>query len=126
MILAVTTHLDWELEQMDVVTAFLNGDLDEDVFVSVSEGLSSEWTRNKVRKLRKSFYGLKQSPSQWYAKIQQFLVEELRFESSANDPCLYIRHEASKVLIIELSVDELLISGNSKSDIAIIKNELSA
>ena len=57
-ILAVATHLDWELEQMDVVTAFLNGDLDEDVFMSVSEGLSSDLTTNKVCKLRKSLYGL--------------------------------------------------------------------
>ena len=70
--LAVATHLDWGLEQMDVLTAFLNGDLDEDVFMSFPEGLSSESTRNKVSKLRKSLYGLKKSPRQWYAKIHHF------------------------------------------------------
>ena len=124
--LAVATHLDWELEQMDVVTAFLNADLDEDVFMSFPEGLSSESTRNEVCKLRKSLYGLMQSPRQWYAKIHHFLLEELKFESSTNNSCLYVRHEASNVLIIALYVDDLLISGNSKSDIAIIKKELSS
>ena len=64
MILAIASHLDWVLEQMDVVTAFLNGDLDEDVFMSVPEGLSSDLTKSKVCKLRKSLYGLKQSPRQ--------------------------------------------------------------
>ena len=102
---------------MDVVTAFLNGDLDEDVFMSVSEGLSSKSTRNKVCKLRKSLYGLKQSPRQWYAKIHNFLVEELNFRSNSNDPCLYVRHEAPHFLIIALNADDLLISGHSKSDI---------
>ena len=81
-IIAVATHLDWELEQMDVKTAFLNSDLDEDVFMSVPEGLSCGATRNKVCKLRKSLYGLKQSPRQWYAKIHHFLIDERKFESS--------------------------------------------
>ena len=125
-ILAVVTRLDWELEQMDVVTAFLNGDLDEDVFMSVPEGLNSESSRNKVCKLRKSLYGLKQSPRQWHAKKHHFLVDELKFESSLNEPCLYVRHKDSNVLVIALYVDDLLISGNSKSDIAIIKEELSS
>ena len=111
---------------MDVVTVILNGDLDEDVFMSVTEGLSSKSTRNKLFKLRKSLYGLKQSPRQWYAKIHNFLVEELNFKSSSNGPCLYVRHEACHVLIIALYVDDLLISGKSKSDIAIIKKELSS
>ena len=125
-ILAIASHFDWELEQMDVVTAFLNGDLDEDVFMAVPEGLSSDLTKSKVCKLRKSLYGLKQSPRQWYAKIHHFLVEELNFQSSSNDPCLYVRHKASNILIIALYVDDLLISGNSKSEIAIIKKELSS
>ena len=125
-ILSVTTHLDRELEQMDVVTAFLNGDLGEDVFISVPEELSSDSTKNKVSKLRKSLYGLKQSPRQWYAKIHNFLVEELNFERRTNYPCLYVRHEVFNALIIALYVDDLLISGNFKSDIVIIKRELSS
>ena len=73
-ILAVATHFNWELEQMDVLTAFRNGDLEEDIFMSIPEGLSSDLIKNKVCKLRKSLYDLKQSPRQWYGKIHHFLV----------------------------------------------------
>ena len=125
-VLAIAAHLDLELEQMDVVTAFLNGDLEEDVYMSIPEGLISASTENKVCKLRKSLYGLKQSPRQWYAKIHDFLVNELKFKSSPNDPCLYTRHEGSKILILALYVDDLLIAGNSKSDISTVKSELSS
>ena len=60
-VLAVAARLDLELEQMDDVTAFLNGNLEEDMYMSIPEGLVSDSTRNKVCKLRKSLYGLKQS-----------------------------------------------------------------
>ncbi len=108
--------MDLELEQMDVVTAFLNGDLHEDVYMSVPEGLTSKDNTGKVCKLR---------PRQWYAKIHGFLVNELNFVSNPNDPCLYTRHNASNILIIALYVDDLLIAGNSKSDIEAIKKKLS-
>ena len=92
--------------------------------MSIPEGLVSDSTRNKVCKLRMSLYGLKQSSSQWCAKINDFLIRELKFKSSLNDPCLYTRHEDSKVLIIALYVDDLLIPGNSKSDICALKKGL--
>ena len=125
-ILAIASHLDWELEQMDVVTVLLNGDLDEDVYMSIPEELSFDLSKNTVFKLRKSLYGLKQSPCQRYAKIHHFLVEELELQSTSNDPCLYVRHKASSILIITLYVYDLLIAWNSKSNIAIIENELSS
>ncbi len=124
-ILATVAYMDLELEQMDVVTAFLNGDLHEDVYMRIPEGLSSPDNAGKVCKLRKSLYGLKQSPRQWYAKMHEFLVNELQFVSSPNDPCLYTQHKDSNILIIALYVDDLLIAGNSKSDIETIKKELS-
>ena len=122
--LSVVSSLDLELEQMDLVTAFLNGDLHEDVYISVPEGLNSDSNKNKACKLRKSLYGLKQSPRQWYAKIHDFLVTKLSFKSSQNDPCFCVRHTGSGTLIIALNVDDLLIAGNSKSEIANIEREL--
>ena len=125
-VFAITAHFDLELEQMDVVTAFLNGNLEEDVYMSIPEGLITDSTKNKVCKLRKSLYGLKQSSRQWYAKIHKFSVHNLGFKSSSHDSCLYTRHKDSKTLIVALYVDDLLIAGNSKSDIAALKNDLSA
>ncbi len=76
-VLAITAHLDLELKQMDVVTAFLNGDLDEEIYMAVPEGLKTNATWNKVCKLLKSLYGLKQSPRQWYFKMDEFLTKSV-------------------------------------------------
>ncbi len=67
-ILALASYHDLELEQMDVVTAFLNGDLNEDIYMAVPEGFRNPTNSNLVCKLQKSLYGLKQSPRHWYAK----------------------------------------------------------
>ncbi len=125
-ILAIVAHLNVELEQMDVVTAFLNGDLQEDIFIAIPEGLKSDKTSGKVCKLRKSLYGLKQSPRQWYAKLHEFLVNNLEFKSSPNEPCLYTRHKSSSIIVIALYVDDLLIAGSMKTEVSSVKHELAA
>ncbi len=110
---------------MDVVTAFLNGDLDENIYMEIPEGLKSPINEGMVCKLLKSLYGLKQAPRQWYAKIHNYLVNVLKFKSSMNDPCLYVKKTSNRILIVALYVDDLLILGNSKKDIAALKGELS-
>ncbi len=123
-ILAVTAHHDLELQQMDVVTAFHNGDLEEDIYMSIPEGLKTNATSNKVCKLLKWLYGLKQSPRQWYFKMHKFLIE-VGFTSSLNDPCLYIRHLSSGIVLIALYVNGLLIAGSSITEVQSIKDKLS-
>lgn len=122
-ILAITAHHNLELQQMDVVTAFLNGDLNEDIYMTVPEGLKTNATSNKVCKLLKSLYGLKQSPRQWYLKMHEFLLQ-IGFTSSLNDPCLYIRHLPSGIVLIALYVDDLLIAGSSLTEVESIKKKL--
>ena len=78
-ILAIVAYHDLELEQVDVVTAFLNGDLKEEIYMAVPEGLKEPSNRNKVCKVPKSLYGLKQSSRQWYAKMHEFLIRQLGF-----------------------------------------------
>ena len=123
-ILALASHYDLELEQMDVVTAFLNGDLNEDIYMSIAQGFRNPENSSKVCKLQKSLYGLKQSPRQWYAKMHSYLVSELGFRSSKNDPCLYVKHKNTSLLLIGLYVDDLLIAGSNKNEIQVIKKEL--
>ncbi len=123
-IFAISAALDLEIEQMDVVTAFLNGDLKEEIYMEIPEGLRNHTNTKKVCKLMKSLYGLKQSPRMWYFKMHEFLLG-LGFESSQNDPCLYVRHSTAGVLLIGLYVDDLLIAGSSRSEIALIKKKLS-
>lgn len=122
-LLAIVATEDWECEQMDVVTAFLNGDLDEDIYMHIPEGLKTSENESKVCKLNKALYGLKQAPRQWYAKIHDYLTNDLKFTSSINDPCLYIRKSSNEILIIALYVDDLLLIGNSTFMIDKLKGE---
>lgn len=75
-----------------------------------------------VSKLLKSLYGLKQ---EWYAKMHTFLVNDVGFKSSHNDPCLYLRHKNSSILLICLYVDDFLIARSNEAEISAIKGELS-
>jgi hypothetical protein len=72
ILLAIVALLDLELNQMDVMTAFLNGDLNEEIFMEQPEGFGAEDSSN-VCKLVNSLYGLKQAPRQWHSKIDGFL-----------------------------------------------------
>ncbi len=87
---AIVANLDLHCHQMDVKTAFLNGDLDQDVFMELPEGCVNPDKPDFVCKLQKALYGLKQAPRQWYAKINSFLTESLHFQCSLYDPCLYV------------------------------------
>jgi len=71
MMLALAAVHDWEIEQMDVVTAFLNPKVDGDVYRALPQGIEAD--KPQVCKLRKSFYGLKQAHLLWYEHIDYFL-----------------------------------------------------
>ena len=111
-LLAIVARLDLELYQMDVVTAFLNGELDEVIYMEVPAGFRDPNRPNLVCKLLKALYGLKQAPRQWYAKINTFLCDELKFTSCPYEPCLYYKHDERSMMLIALYVDDLLIAGN--------------
>ncbi len=99
IMLATVAIQDLELHQMDVVTAFLHGDLDKNIYMEVPGGFKDPSRPNLVCKLLKALYGLKQAPRLWHAKIDAFLIGELEFISSPNDPCLYVKHTAKALMI---------------------------
>ena len=88
IILALVAHLDLELQQMDVTTAFLNGDLEEEVYMKQPEGFSSREGEHSVCKLKKSIYGLKQASRQWYYKIHG-VITSFGFIENSMDQCIY-------------------------------------
>ena len=85
-LLATVAAHDLELHQMDVVTAFLHGDLDKEIYMAVPPGFQDASRPNMVCKLQKTLYGLKQAPRLWHAKIDAFLIGRLKFSSSPKDP----------------------------------------
>ena len=125
IVLSITAEMDLLLHNMDVVTAFLNGDLDETVYMEQPRGYEKGDPRNVVCLLKKSIYGLKQSPRQWYAKIDEFLCTTLNMQHNDADDCLYVRKTSSSILLIALYVDDLLIACSDESTLLDTKRELS-
>ena len=85
LLLSVAAAFDFEVEQMDVKTTFLHGDLEEEIYMKKPEGFAVKGKKELVCKSKKSLYGLKQSPSMWYQKFDTFirgLVLQIRHERS--------------------------------------------
>ena len=106
---------------MDVKCAFLNGDLTEEIFMQPPQGFFTN--PYFVCKLNKSLYGLKQAPKAWYANIDGFLLS-LSFVQCNSDPNVYLKLIHGSFMIIVLYVDDLLITGSSKKEIASLKDAM--
>lgn len=108
--LSLAAKWDHELEQLDVPTAFLNADIDEDVYMEVPEGYR-QGKEGMVCKLRKALYGLKQAPRNWYLLVCRFIVESMGFKACVSDPCLfYKRSRTGRLMLLFLFVDDFQVS----------------
>ena len=111
---------------MDVKTAFLHGDLEEEIYMAQPEGFTKSDKEHMVCKLRKSLYGLKEAPRQWYHKFDTFMRSQ-GFKHSNENPCLYVKKPRDgQLIMLILYVDDMLIAGHSKKDIAELKQKLSS
>jgi hypothetical protein len=117
-LLSLTASHDWELDQMDVKTAFLNGDIHEEVYLTPP--ISHRAHSQSVWKLNKSLYGLKQAPRQWYLKMHDFLQSQ-GFTSLTTDHGIYTRRQAGVILIVVLYVDDLLLISSSRAALNALK-----
>ncbi|GKD35292.1 retrovirus-related pol polyprotein from transposon TNT 1-94 [Tanacetum coccineum] len=112
------------LYQVDVKSAFLNGELKEEVYVNQPQGFEVEGKEEKVYKLKKDLYGLKQAPRAWYSQIDGYFKEN-GFDQSKSEPTLYVKNQGtSDILIVALYVDDLVFAGNNKKMIEDFKNEM--
>ncbi|CAI7760722.1 unnamed protein product [Closterium sp. NIES-53] len=105
-LLAGATIKGWVVKQMDVTTAFLNGVLEEEIFMAQPEGFDDG--SGRVWKLKKALYGLKQSPRQWYLKLREVL-EEIGFTPSSADHSLFMLGEGEQGSFMVVYVDDILI-----------------
>jgi hypothetical protein len=89
-VLTIDAHSRWSVYQMDVNLAFLNGHLEEEVYVEQPQDYEVPRQENKMYRLKKALYGLKQSPKAWYSRIDSYLTQN-RFQRSECKPTLYIK-----------------------------------
>ncbi|GJZ11155.1 retrovirus-related pol polyprotein from transposon TNT 1-94 [Tanacetum coccineum] len=105
--LAFTAHMNMVAYQMDVKTAFLNGNLREEVYVSQPDRFVDPNNPNHVYKLKKALYGLKQVPRAWYDMLSSFLISQ-DFSKGLVDPTLFIRKEGKELLLVQIYVDDII------------------
>jgi len=114
VLLAFACYKGFKLFQMDVKSAFLNGEIKEDVFVEQPPGFESSQFPNHVFKLKKALYGLKQAPRAWYERLSTFLLEREFIKGSVNTT-LFLRRVGDDLLIVQIYVDDILFgSSNNK------------
>lgn len=124
ILLVVVNQFNWELQQLDVKTAFLNGDLEETIFMDQPKGYVKDGEEGKVCLLKKSLYGLKQSPRQWNRKFDE-QMRKIGFVRSLFDDRIYIKKKGSTpVAYMLLYVDDMLLPGPSMAEIPKVKTDL--
>ncbi|KAJ9546957.1 hypothetical protein OSB04_019500 [Centaurea solstitialis] len=116
-LLGMVASDDLELEQMDVTTAFLNGELEEEIFMHQPEGFVVPGKEGHVCKLIKSLYGLKQSPRQWYKRFDAFVTAH-GLSISSYDSCVYFKKcDDGSILYLLLYVDDMLIAAKDMGEV---------
>ena len=125
LILAIVARMDVELYQMDIKTTFLNGELNEEIYMDQPLGFDLKGQERKVCKLKRSIYGLKQASRQWNLKFYQAMLK-YGFTMMEEDHCVYIKCSNNHFIILSLYVDDILIAGNYKKLIDVTKNWLSS
>ncbi|XP_074337414.1 uncharacterized protein LOC141674602 [Apium graveolens] len=126
LLIALASIHNLIIHQMDVKTAFLNGELDEEIYIKQPEGFVMSGSEHKVCKLKKSLYGLKQAPKDWHQKFDSVVLSN-GFLLNQADKCVYSKFDASgKGVIICLYVDDMLIFGTDQNQVDKTKKFLSS
>lgn len=107
IILALVASYDMELEQLDLKTAFLHGDLEEDIYMVQPEGFKQPKTERLVCRLWKSLYRLKQSTRQWYKKFDSYMIQ-IGYTRCEYDCCVYVKSLDGSFIFLLLYVDDML------------------
>jgi len=125
-LLSVTAWKDWELENMDVNVAFLNAEVEEEIYMRQLEGYEVYGPNGEelVCKLKKSIYGLKQASRNWNQTIDKWM-KDYGFKASEADPCLYVKREKQEMIVVIIWVDDLIIAGSCKQIIQAFKAAIS-
>ena len=148
LMMAISVEFDLIVHQMDVVTAFLNGEVEEELYMEVPEKLplmlekmvtqkldpkvrsiAEKWLGNfgdgneKTCRVRKAIYGLRQSGRQWYRKLDSEL-KKLGLTSSKADPCLYTMKKETRTILLAVYVDDIIIATNNIEQMNELKQNL--
>ena len=120
---ALAAHYGWKMYQLDEKTTFLNGDLQEEVYVKQPPGFAIKGQEHMVFHLHKALYGLKQAPRAWYEKIHKHLIA-LGFTCSPIESTFYVRKDRADLMVFVLYVDDILLTGSCDAKINMFMADL--
>ncbi|GJR28710.1 retrotransposon protein, putative, ty1-copia subclass [Tanacetum coccineum] len=123
ILISIAAYYDYEIWQMDVKTAFLNGYLDEDIYMVQPEGFIDPNHPRKVCKLKRSIYGLKQASRSWNKRFDEE-IKRFGFAQNLDEPCVYQKASGSNVTFLILYVDDIIIMGNHIPSLQSVKDYL--
>ena len=123
-LLSLVAYENLELEQMDVKIVFLHGELEETIYMQQPQGYLEPEKEHNVCLLKKSLYGLKQYPCQWYKRFDEFMLK-VEFTRSDYDNCVYFKKLVNGMIVyLLLDVDDMLIASKDKMEVGRIKQQL--
>ena len=125
LVVALAVEHEIYLHQMDVSSAYLNGDLHDTVYMKQPPYFEDRNCPDKIVKLKKSLYGLKQSGREWNTKLDSVL-KAIRFKPCISDPCIYVKSENNVYSIIVVYVDNLIVGSSSMNELCKIKRSISS
>ena len=123
LLLALAANRGWQIHHLDVKSAFLHGDLKEEVYVSQPEGFRVKGMEDKVYKLSKALYGLRQAPRAWNTRLDKSL-KSLNFQKCSQEPAVYMRGDSSNGIIVGVYVDDLIVTGANTEQIGAFKHQM--
>ena len=122
VLLSIAVNLDWPLYQLDVKNAFLNGDLNEEVYMNVPAGVATE--PGMVCRLKKALYGLKQSPRAWFERFSQSMKGYGYYQCQTDHTMFVKQNEGGRKAILIVYVDDIIITGDDEKEIRQLKEKL--
>ena len=122
-LIALSVQYGLKLHQVDVTTAFLNGELEEEVFMRQPEGFVTPGKEQFVCRLKKSIYGLKQSPRCWNNMVLDGFLKDIGFVQANSDPCIYIT-SGEEPLLLGVYVDDIALASKSCARLEEVKKVL--
>ncbi|GJT88810.1 zinc finger, CCHC-type containing protein [Tanacetum coccineum] len=123
LILALAAYHGWQVHHLDVKSAFLHEDFNEEVYVTQPEGFIQQGNSGKVYKLNKALYGLRQAPRAWNVKLDQTL-KSLDFKKCNLEQAVYTKRSKTSTLIVGVYVDDLIITGTPRNEIDFFKSQI--
>ena len=126
LLIALAAMYQWELSQFDVKNAFLHGELEEDVYMAIPPGYKLHENPSHVCHLKKSLYGLKQSPRAWFGKFSSTLLAAGYSQSEGDHTLFFKRSQDSKIDVLIVYVDDIIVTRNDVYEIRNLKRHFTS